>query len=361
MLHAEYSIQISAIARLVRRSHPDQVPDLLEVLAHLVRRRALWFLDQPRTSECEFPNRFPLNGPLSDLGGHLWDLLNEGWAGSVWDGLTDIHDRRLLALDGSLADVEQSLRMVQPHTAIAALAQVVVAARRRELDRRQAYQSATSSLLKAIRTGMAERKWESFIPSGDEVEPATAEWQAGGVKLPRGPIELNNLGVHELTERNPDAPVGLEEATEEFVNWRFCRRESPDYWRQRNRLLAEELGFTAHSFDAEVIRRVTDDIPDQYWHPLDLLATEWMANGFYEIPISFPYPYDMKGHAKGSGGGLETFRLEMIDYLETILIALTRWRRHHATPTTTLRTLWDRGLPQVRPQWSPVFIDVDDM
>lgn len=359
MDHSSYSRELDRL----KRGLDDQVlseseaVELLCKVADLVRQRTEALIERSgRFLGYDYSASGGGDGGLVDRNGRLWALIDAGWGRANWDQVSRDEYR---VLERTLSDVTDCLATVHPGSALAALAEMVLSARRDEWSNQLARANALEGLSAAFNAGLVAARWEALRP-GQPADGDGPSSRVGGLSAPRGPIEVSFAGQHVLSERASTQELGLPEAAEEFVNWRFCPDEVPGYWLTRNRLLAVSLGLNLDPFCAGVVTRLVDNLPTRYWHADSVAAAGWIGEGYLEIPMSFPSPEGWWPFGLPRGGGLELFRREMVEYVQHLLERAADFGlRGRIPPPTTLEQLWQLGLARERPSMPREEIPLD--
>ena len=349
MDHSSYSREFDRLKRRLDDQHPSEseAVELLCKAADLVRQRTEFLVERSGPFlGYDYSAVGGGDGGLVDRNGCLWALINAGWDRSNWARMSRDQCR---VIERTLSDVTDCLATVHPGSALAALAEMVLAARRDEWSEQLARVNAAEGLAAAFNAGLVSARWEVFRP-GQPVEDDGPSSRFGDNSAPRGPIQISRAGRHVLSERESTQQLGLPEAAEEFVNWRFCPDEVPGYWLMRNRLLAVSLGLNLDPFCGSVVRRLVEDMPKRYWHAEQVAAAGWFDEGYLEIPMSFPSPEGWWPIGLTRGGGLELFRREMVEYVQHLLERAADFGLGGRTaPPTNLEQLWQLGLTRERP------------
>ena len=158
---------------------------------------------------------------------------------------------------------------------------------------------------------------------------------------------------------DPDHPIGWTELPTEFVHWRFSQQPDVDYWTLRNRLLLAELDSDDLGYVDDLMNAVTQALPASLpelvanqLHPRDLIEKRLSAAGFLEVPFSVPGPDTFPLHVPDHVDRLHQYEAELTAYVASVVGDCLKYMQldQSEASTTSLRQLWNLGLPHDGPR-----------
>ena len=158
---------------------------------------------------------------------------------------------------------------------------------------------------------------------------------------------------------DPDHRIGWTELPTEFVHWRFSQHPDVDYWKLRNRLLLAELDSDDLGYVNDLMNAVTQALPASLpelvanqLHPRDLIEKRLSAAGFLEVPFSVPGPDTFPLHVPDYVDRLHQYEAELTAYVASVVGDCLKYMQldQSEASTTSLRQLWNLGLPHDGPR-----------